>query len=58
MSANGTVDQDSITSHTKDLKKKNGIDTSLLNTQRYNVGIKGKVEQSKKWSNVLPYTSV
>ena len=30
----------------------------LLNTQQYKVGIKGKVEQSRKSSSSLPYTSV
>ena len=33
-------------------------DASLLNTQQYKVGIKGKVEQSRKKSSALPYTSV
>ena len=33
-------------------------DTSLLNTQRYMVCIKGKVEQSRERSSALPYTSV
>ena len=32
------------------------IDTSLLNTQQYKVRIKGKVEQSRERSNLLPYT--
>ena len=34
------------------------LDTSLLNTQQYNVRIKGKVEQSWERSSSLPYTSV
>ncbi len=34
------------------------LDTSLLNTQHYKVRIKGKVEQSRKWRSVLPYTTV
>ena len=33
------------------------LDTSLLNTQQYKVGIKGEVEQPRKRSSVLPYTS-
>ena len=33
-------------------------DTSLLNTQQYEVSIKGKVEQSRERSSALPYTSV
>ena len=34
------------------------LDTSLLNTQRYKVRIKGKVEQSREKSIALPYASV
>ena len=34
------------------------LDTSLLNIQHYEVRIKGKVEQFKKKSSALPYTSV
>ena len=34
------------------------LDASLLNTQQYKVGIKGKVEQSRERSSTLPYTSV
>ena len=34
------------------------LDTSLLNTQRYKVRIKRKVEQSRENSSALPYTSV
>ena len=30
------------------------LDTSLLNTQHYKVGIKGKVEQSRERSSALP----
>ena len=30
------------------------LDTSLLNTQQYKVGIKGKVEQSRERSSALP----
>ena len=33
-------------------------DTSLLNTQQYEVRIKGKVEQFKERSSALPYTLV
>ena len=32
------------------------LDISLLNTQHYMVGIKGKVERSRERSNALPYT--
>ena len=41
---------------TKDFK--NGIDTTLLNTKQYKVRFKGKVEQSRKKSSALPYTSM
>ena len=34
------------------------LDSALLNTQQYKVRIKGKLEQSKGRSSVLPYTSV
>ena len=34
------------------------LDASLLNTQQYKVRIKVKVEQSRKRSSALPYTSV
>ena len=34
------------------------LDTALLNIQQYKVRIKGKVEQSKKKSSALPYSSV
>ena len=40
----------------KTLKKV--LDTSLLNTQQYEVCIKGKMEQSRERSSALPYTSV
>ena len=38
--------------------KKMVLDTSLLNTLHYKVRFKGKVEQSREKSGVLPYTSV
>ena len=34
------------------------LDTSLFNTQRYKVRIKGKVGQSCERSSALPYTLV
>ena len=34
------------------------LDASLLNTQHYKVRIKGKVEQSRERSRILPDTSV
>ena len=42
--------------HTKDSKMV--LDATLPNTQYYKVRIKGKVEQSRKWSIALPYNSV
>ena len=47
-----------MSSHTKDSKKKMVLDASLLNTQHYMVWIKGKVEQSHERSSALPYTLV
>ena len=41
--------------YTKDLKM---LLESLLNTQYYKIGIKGKVEQSREWSSALPSTYV
>ena len=56
--ANGPGDVGSISGCviTKTLKML--LDTSLLNTQQYQVRIKGKVEQSREMSSGLPYTSV
>ena len=34
------------------------LDATLLNTPHYKVQIKGKVEQSREWSSVLPFTLV
>ena len=34
------------------------LDAALLNTQNHKVRVMGKVEQSREWSNALPYTSV
>ena len=34
------------------------LDTAFLNTQQYEVRIKGKVEQSRERSSALSYTSV
>ena len=43
---------------TKNSTAFNFVDTSLLNTQQYKVRMKGKVEQSREKSSVLPNTSV
>ena len=34
------------------------LDIALLTTQRYKVSVKGKVEQSKEWSNAPLHLSV
>ena len=46
--ANGTVGLGSIPGRVIPKTLKMVLDTSLLNTQRYKVRIKGKVEQSRK----------
>ena len=56
--ANGPRDKSSIPGLVIPKTFKMILDTSLLNTQQYTVRIKGKVEQSRERSNVLPYTLV
>ena len=34
------------------------LDATLVNTQHFKVGIRGKVEQSREKSSALPYTLV
>ena len=55
---NGPGDRGSIPGRVIRKIQKMVLDAALLNTQHYKVGIKGKVEQSKKWSHALSYTSV
>ena len=55
---NGPEDQGSIPRRVIPKTQKMVLDAALLNAQRYKVTIKGKVEQSKKWSSAFPYTSV
>ena len=55
--ANGPGDDGSIPGRVIPKTLKRVLDTSLLNTQRYEVRIKGKVEQSRERSSVLSYTS-
>ena len=55
--ANGTGDQGSFPGRVIPKTLKMVLDISLLNTQHYNVRIKGKVEQSKERGSSLPYTS-
>ena len=56
--ANGLGDLRSIPGQYIPKTQKMVLDASLLNTQQYKVGIKGKVEQSRERSSSLPYTSV
>ena len=56
--ANGPGDMGSIPGRVLPKTLKMVLDASLLNTQQYNVHIKGKVEQSRERSSTLPYTSV
>ena len=55
---NGLGDRGSIPGRVILKTKKMVLDVYLLNTQLYKVGIKGKVKQSREWSNALPNTSV
>ena len=56
--ANGSGDRGSIPGRVIPKTQKMVLDTALLNTQHYEVRIKGKVEQSWELSSALPYTSV
>ena len=56
--ANGPGDLSSIPGRIIPKTFKMVLDTSLLNTQQYKVGIKGKVVQSRERSSALLYTSV
>ena len=55
---NGLGNQGSILGRVILKTQKMVLDAALLNTQHYKVRIKGKVEQSKERSCVLPYTLV
>ena len=56
--ADGTGDLGSIPGRVILKMIKMVLDTSLLKTQQYKVRNKSKVEQSRKMSSALPYTSV
>ena len=56
--ANGPGDQGLIPGRVIPKTLKMVIDNSLLNAQQYKVRIKSKVEQSRKRSCALSYTSV
>ena len=52
--ANSPGDLGSIPGRVIPKTQKMVLDTTLLNTQHYKVSIKGKVEQSRKWSSAPP----
>ena len=54
----GPRDRGSIPGQVIPKTQKMVLDASLLNTQHYKAGIKGKVEQSRERNSTLPYTSV
>ena len=56
--ANGPGDLGSIPGRVIPKTQKMVLDASLLNTQHYEVRIKGKVEQSRERSSAFPYTLV
>ena len=56
--ANGRGDLGSIPGQVIPKTQKMVLDASLLNTQHYEVQIKGKVEQSREKCGPLPYTLV
>ena len=56
--ANGPGDLGSIPGRVIPKTQKMVRDATLLNTQQYKVGIKGKVEKFRERSSNLPYTSV
>ena len=56
--ANGPRNVGSIPDRVIPKALKTVLYTSLLNTQKSKVNIKGKVEQSRESSSALPYTSV
>ena len=56
--ANGPGDQGLIPGRVIPKTQKIVLNATLINTQHYNVRIKGKVEQSREWSGTLPYTLV
>ena len=55
--ANGPGDPGSIPGRVIPKTQKLLLDAALHNTRHYKVWIKGKVEQSRKWSSAFPYTS-
>ena len=53
--ASGLGDLGSFLSQVIPKTQKIELDAALLTTQHYKVGIKGKVEQSREKSTILPY---
>ena len=58
MFANGLGNQGSIPGRVIPKTQKIVLDAALINSQRYKVGINGKVEQFREKSGALLYTSV
>ena len=56
--ANGPGGQGSIPGRVISKTQKRLLDAALLNTQHYNVRIKGKLEPSKEWNSAFSFTSV
>ena len=56
--ANCLGDRGSVTGRVIPKTQKMEIDAALLSNQHYRVRIKGKVEQSWKWSSTLPFSVV
>ena len=56
--ANGPGDLGSIPDRVIPKTQKMILEASLLNTQHYELGVKGKVEQSMERSSALPFTLV
>ena len=56
--ASGPGDRGSIPGRVIPKTLKMVLDVSLLNTQHYKVGIKGKMEKSRERSSALPYPMV
>ena len=52
--ANGLRDRDSIPGQIIPKTQKMVLDSALLNTQYHKIRIKGKVEQSRETSSILP----
>ena len=52
---NGLRDRGPIRGQVMPKTQKTVLDASLLNTQHYNVSIRGKVEESRQSSSVIPY---